>query len=129
MKNLLIPSTLELDTINAIKVAIQQSKGEINSLVKIYSPKPTIRLTSFAPDWMEVPAGTGQNPMNGVILSYHLKEKADTTKVTLEILDMSGNVLRKYSNKKDESVTPTIGGAPPAQLIPSETVHAKFSWD
>ncbi|MES2238729.1 MAG: hypothetical protein V4497_00565 [Bacteroidota bacterium] len=28
MKNLLIPSTLELDTINAIKVAIQQSKGK-----------------------------------------------------------------------------------------------------
>ena len=109
--------------------AIQQSKGEINSLVKIYSPKPTIRLTSFAPDWMEVPAGTGQNPMNGVILSYHLKEKADTTKVTLEILDMSGNVLRKYSNKKDESVTPTIGGAPPAQLIPAELGMNRFAWD
>ncbi|HJS00402.1 MAG TPA: hypothetical protein VJ780_05660 [Flavobacterium sp.] len=28
MKNLLIPSSLELDTINAIKVAIQQSKGK-----------------------------------------------------------------------------------------------------
>ncbi|OYX86179.1 MAG: hypothetical protein B7Y83_02315 [Flavobacteriales bacterium 32-34-25] len=28
MKNLLIPSTLESDTINAIKVAIQQSKGQ-----------------------------------------------------------------------------------------------------
>lgn len=28
MKNLLIPSTLELDTINAVKVAIQQSKGK-----------------------------------------------------------------------------------------------------
>lgn len=28
MKNLLIPSTLDLDTLNAIKVAIQQSKGK-----------------------------------------------------------------------------------------------------
>nr|WP_288833452.1 hypothetical protein [uncultured Flavobacterium sp.] len=28
MKNVLIPSTLEPDTINAVKIAIQQSKGK-----------------------------------------------------------------------------------------------------
>lgn len=109
--------------------AIQQSKGEFSSTVKLFSPKPTVRLTSAAPSWMEVPPGTGQNPMNGVILSYYLKEKADTNKVLLEILDFNGTVLRKYSNKKDESVKPTPGGAPPAQLIPAELGVNRFAWD
>jgi photosystem II stability/assembly factor-like uncharacterized protein len=109
--------------------AIQQSKGQFSSLVKFYSPKATVRLTSAAPSWMEVPPGTGQNPMNGVILSYYLKEKADTNKVLLEILDFNGTVLRKYSNKKDESVKPTPGGAPPAQLIPAELGINRFAWD
>ncbi|MFM8742614.1 MAG: WD40/YVTN/BNR-like repeat-containing protein, partial [Cytophagales bacterium] len=108
---------------------IQQSKGELNGLVKIYAPKPTIRLTSFSPDWMVTPPGTGQNPMNGVILTYHLKEKADTSKVSLEILDMSGNVIRKYSNKKDESVKPFPGGAPPSPVIPAEAGMNRFGWD
>ncbi len=109
--------------------AIQQSKGEFNSTVKLFSPKPTVRLTSAAPSWMEVPPGTGQNPMNGVILSYYLKEKVDTNKVWLEILDFNGTVLRKYSNKKDERVKPTPGGAPPAQLIPAELGINRFAWD
>ena len=109
---------------------IQQSRGTFGtSAVKIYAPKPTVRLTSFAPSWMEVPAGTGQNPMNGVILTYHLKEKADTAKVALEILDMSGNVIRKYSNKKDESVKPFPGGAPPSPQIPAEAGMNRFAWD
>jgi photosystem II stability/assembly factor-like uncharacterized protein len=109
--------------------AIQQSKGEFSSTVKLFSPKPTVRLTSAAPSWMEVPPGTGQNPLNGVILSYYLKAKADTSKVSLEILDFNGAVLRKYSNKKDESLKPTPGGAPPAQLIPAELGVNRFAWD
>jgi hypothetical protein len=108
---------------------IQQSKGELNGLVKIYAPKPTIRLTSFSPEWMVTPPGTGQNPMNGVILTYHLKEKADTSKVSLEILDMSGNVIRKYSNKKDESIKPFPGGAPASPVIPAEAGMNRFGWD
>jgi hypothetical protein len=108
---------------------IQQSKGELSGLVKIYAPKPTIRLTSFSPEWMVTPPGTGQNPMNGVILTYHLKEKADTSKVSLEILDMSGNVIRKYSNKKDESIKPFPGGAPASPVIPAEAGMNRFGWD
>ncbi len=110
--------------------AIQQSKGEFNNaIVKLYTPKPTVRLSSAAPESIEAPAGTGQNPMNGVILSYYLKEKADTNKVSLEIIDLNGVVLRKYSNKKDETVKITPGGAPPAQLIPAELGVNRFAWD
>ncbi len=106
--------------------AIQQSKGEFTSM-KLYEPKPTVRLTSFAPSWMEIPAGTGQNPMNGVIFSYYLKEKADTTKMTLEIMDMSGSLIRTYNNKKSENAKK--GNVPPAPVLPSEAGINRFGWD
>ena len=105
---------------------IQQSKGNFAGLT-LYAPKPTVRLTSFAPSWMEVPAGTGQNPMNGVILSYYLKEKADTVRLSLEIMDASGAVIRRYTNKKDENLKP--GNVPPPALLPAEAGINRFGWD
>jgi photosystem II stability/assembly factor-like uncharacterized protein len=110
--------------------AIQQSKGDFAHITaKVYSPKPTVRLSSGASETVEAPAGTGQNPMNGVILSYYLKEKADTNKVSLQLLDGSGKVLRTYSNKKDENLKVTPGGAPPPQVLPAELGVNRFAWD
>ncbi|MEQ8424841.1 MAG: glycosyl hydrolase, partial [Cyclobacteriaceae bacterium] len=110
--------------------AIQQSKGAFgNESVKLYSPKPTYRFTSFSPPWMPVPPGIGQNPMNGVILDYYLKEKADTNKLTLQILDAGGKLLRSYTNKKDETFKPYPGGPPAPQVIPSAAGINRFAWN
>lgn len=110
--------------------AIQQSKGSFgNESVKLFSPKPTYRYTSFSPSWMPVPKGIGQNPMNGVILDYYLKEKADTNKVKLEILGMDGKAIRTYVNKKDESFKPYPGGPPAPVVIPAEAGVNRFAWD
>jgi len=38
-------------------------------------------------------------------------------------------VLRKYSNKKDENLKVTPGGAPAPQLIPAELGVNRFAWD
>ncbi|MBS1491522.1 MAG: glycosyl hydrolase [Bacteroidetes bacterium] len=104
----------------------QQSKGEFAGL-KIYEPKPTVRLTSFAPSWMEVPPGTGQNPTNGVEFTYYLKEKPDTNRITLEIFDTDKKLIRQYTNKKDENLKP--GNLPPPSLLPSEAGLNRFGWD
>ncbi|MBY0434011.1 MAG: glycosyl hydrolase, partial [Cyclobacteriaceae bacterium] len=111
--------------------AIQQSKGNIgDASVKLFSPKATYRLSSVTiPDFMGDIPGLGRNPMNGVILDYYLKEKADTAKVTLEITDMSGKAIRKYTNKKDESFKPYPGGPPAPQTIPAEAGVNRFAWD
>ncbi len=110
--------------------AIQQSKGNFgNDVVKLFHPKPTYRFTSFSPSWMPVPKGIGQNPMNGVILDYYLKEKADTNKVSLQILDEGGKVIRSYTNKKDENFKPYPGGPPAPQVIPAEAGVNRFAWD
>lgn len=110
--------------------AIQQSKGQFNASVKIYTPKPTYRLSSVSiPSYFGDIPGLGRNPMVGVILDYYLKEKADTTKVSLEILDASGKVIRSYSNKADESFKPWPGGPSPKETIPAEAGINRFAWD
>ncbi|MFO0507577.1 MAG: glycosyl hydrolase, partial [bacterium] len=110
--------------------AIQQSKGNVDAALKIFTPKPTYRLSSVTiPEYFGEIPGLGRNPANGVLLDYYLKEKADTVKVTLEILDASGKVLRSYTNKKDESFKPYAGGPPAKQNIPAEAGLNRFAWD
>jgi photosystem II stability/assembly factor-like uncharacterized protein len=110
--------------------AIQQSKGAFDATVKIYTPKPTYRLSSYTiPEYFGDIPGLGRNPLNGVILDFYLKEKADTTTVKLDILDAGGKVIRSYTNKKDESFKPWPGGPAPKQTIPAEAGINRFAWD
>ncbi|NOS91164.1 MAG: glycosyl hydrolase [Cyclobacteriaceae bacterium] len=110
--------------------AIQQTKGIVDASLKIFTPKPTYRLSSVTiPEYFGDIPGLGRNPANGVLLDYYLKDKADTTKVTLDILDMSGKVIRSYTNKKDESFKPYPGGPPAKQTIPAEAGVNRFAWD
>ena len=111
--------------------AIQQSKGEFGSTtLKLYQPKPTYRLSSVTiPEYFGDIPGLGRNPANGVTLEYYLKEKADTVKVSLEILDAGGKVIRSYTNKKDEGFKPYPGGPAPKQVIPADAGVNRFAWD
>lgn len=110
--------------------AIQQSKGSFDAAVKIYTPKPTYRLSSVTiPAYFGDIPGLGRNPMNGVSLDYYLKEKADTATVKLDILDGSGKVIRSYTNKKDETFKPWPGGPAPKETIPAEAGVNRFAWD
>ena len=111
--------------------AVQQSKGEFGeATVKIYQPKPTYRLSSVTiPEYFGDIPGLGRNPVNGVSLDYYIKEKADTLKVMLEILDTSGKIIRSYTNKKDETFKPYPGGPAAKQVIPAETGVNRFAWD
>ncbi len=114
--------------------AIQQTMGDFgNTTVKLYSPKPTYRLSgppAFIPAMFEggIP-GIGQNPSEGVMFDYYLKEKADTAKLTLEILDGSGKTIRSFSSKKDESFSQYPGGPPAAPILPADAGLNRFSWD
>ncbi len=113
--------------------AIQQSKGEFgNMVVKIYQPKPTYRLSgapaSAATSGNESP-GVGQNPTEGVVFDYYLKEKADTNKLSFEVLDLKGKSIRKYSSKKDEILKSYPGGPPDPQVVPAEAGVNRFAWD
>lgn len=110
--------------------AIQQSKGNFGTgMVKLFEPKPTYSYLSFTPPWLDVPPGIGQNPMNGVIFDYYLKEKADTSELLLEIMDANGKLIRSYTNKKDETLKTYPGGPPLPAVIPAEAGLNRFAWD
>jgi hypothetical protein len=109
--------------------AVQQSRGDFtNKTVKLYQPKPTYLMSGAGGG--QASLLIGQNPAEGVVLDYYLKEKGDTTnKVTLEILDVGGKSIRKYSSRKNESFKASPGGPPAPVVIPAEVGVNRFAWD
>jgi hypothetical protein len=67
--------------------------------------------------------------MDGVVFDYYLKEKADTNKVVLQILDGNGKTIRSFTNKKNESFKGFAGGPPAPKQIPAEAGLNRFAWD
>jgi len=76
------------------------------------------------------PALSGTNPSTGVVLYYQLPEGRDSSKkLTLEILDEGGHVVRRYSSKEDSALVRFRGG-PPADAVLTERVGLnRFVWD
>jgi photosystem II stability/assembly factor-like uncharacterized protein len=111
--------------------ALQQGGSGKYSGLKILMPKNTIRASSggsFAPEG-GIP-GLGSNPADGVALDFYLPSKAGKDSVlTLEILNMAGKVLRKYSSQKDENFKPFPGGPPAPRQLPAEKGLNRFNWD
>lgn len=79
----------------------------------------------------EEPAG--QNPPDGAILDYYLPAKA--TAVTLEIINSTGEVVRRYSSDDQPEIVDSSSVAYPMYWIrPQETLssqagHHRFVWD
>ncbi|MGB6875957.1 MAG: hypothetical protein WBD87_07960 [Candidatus Acidiferrales bacterium] len=76
----------------------------------------------------------GQDAPDGAVIDYYLKAEPKTPqdKVTLEILDAQGKVIRKYTNesqKKDQQ--PAEGGDEyqPPVAIPAKAGMNRFVWD
>lgn len=108
---------------------IQQSRGSVSSRVKLFQPKPTYRIFSSSGFFLLYDQAVGKNPDEGVGLDYYLSERADTAKVTLEIMDAMGAVIRKLSNKKDPDYKPYVGAPLAPVVIPAEAGVNRFTWD
>ena len=80
-------------------------------------------------------ATVGRNPAGGAVVNYYLKEKA-SKEVTLEFLDSSGKVLRKFTKKAEpiasagqtspEQQNQLPAGEPP---VPAEVGLNTFVWN
>lgn len=85
--------------------------------------------TPFPP---EEPAG--QNPPDGAIINYYLKEPAKTP-VVLEILDSAGKLVRRFASDDkplavDESkIRPPSYWIRPPQILKNEAGMQRFTWD
>lgn len=102
--------------------AIQQRP--VGTEMVLYSPKPAVRMGGSS----SKRPGIGQNPLAGVMMTYYLPEKPDTT-VQLEIINGAGEAVRTYSSKKDESFKSYPGGPPVPPTLPAKAGLNRFAWD
>ncbi|HEY8293518.1 MAG TPA: glycosyl hydrolase, partial [Thermomicrobiales bacterium] len=80
----------------------------------------------------EVLVNAGENPPDGVIVRYFLKEKP-TEPISLTFLDASGNEIRTIKNKKEEAAKPADGEKKKEEekgpFAPAEAGLNRFVWD
>ena len=92
-----------LDDVSPLR-QIAESSGQEKA--HVFTPAPAWRVRRDTNTDTPLPADepAGENPPDGAIIDYELKHDAQGS-VTLEVLDSTGIVLRKYSS--DDPVTPT----------------------
>ncbi|HET9389876.1 MAG TPA: hypothetical protein VFO44_09540 [Steroidobacteraceae bacterium] len=99
--------------------------------VRLYRPEAAYRL--HFPIEVNRRRPVGDNPPNGAIIDYYLKEKArPDEEIALDILDSQGRVLRHYSNhrrEKFEQPAEWPDREKPAELLPDEAGMNRFAWD
>lgn len=91
---------------------LHQLKPEVTQKpLHVYTPREVHRLPGGHTD--TPPRSEGQNPVNGVVLFYYLKEAPTSDNpLSLELLDKDGKVIRKYSTHakgKDEKLHAAAG--------------------
>lgn len=99
-----------------------------DSSLKIITPKPTYKFGG-GNGLPEGKYNAGQNAPEGVILDYFLPTALDSETVKLIIRDASGNVIRTYTNQKNDSYSKYPGGPSPLPVIPAAKGHNRFLWD
>ncbi|NNF36247.1 MAG: glycosyl hydrolase [Saprospiraceae bacterium] len=106
-----------LDDLSAIQGKAKM--GEKMAIV-IFAPKPSYRYGYNSPS--RAFSGVGQNPLPGVILDYVLTEDMDSSIVSIDIMDNSGEIIRSYSSKKDMD-------DPQAPLLSTKKGVNRMSWN
>jgi photosystem II stability/assembly factor-like uncharacterized protein len=71
----------------------------------------------------------GVNPANGIVLYYHLPEIKPAEVLTLEITDARGNLVRRFSSKKDSLSSEWEGGPSESPTLSAQKGLNRFVWD
>ena len=123
-----------LDNITPLR-EVKQWKSDVEKKGDyLFKPQTAMRVRwSTYPDTplpQEEP--TGQNPPDGAIIDYFLKEKA-VGEVTLEIVDGSGKSIRKFSSMDKPYQIPDLNiplyWIRPQQILSPEAGSQRFVWD
>ncbi len=119
-----------LDDITSLRQITVQST---NQPVILFKPQTTTRVRwnmwTDTPLPQEEPAG--QNPPDGAIINYYLKENAK--EVLLTITDSKGNLIRYYSNHDTTYKIPPVNiplyWIRPQQILSATSGSHRFLWD
>ncbi len=111
----------------------QMTKTTAAASAHLYAPSPAYRFFGVA---FPIP-NRGQNPPNGALFYYSLKEepKADQ-EVTLEVLDAGGALVRRFSSRPDPDkkggggfLAEMFGITTPPDQLPAKAGLNRFAWD
>jgi photosystem II stability/assembly factor-like uncharacterized protein len=101
--------------------------------VHLYTPGAAYRIQAGESGEHLLPSKrTGQNPPAGAVIYYYLKDAPKTgTETKLEILDVSGKVIRKYSSAETQLLDEPLGpdDKKPEKEIKPEAGLNRFVWD
>src|SRR5208283_4014911 len=99
----------------------------------LYTPAPGYRINAGGSGGEPHPSKrTGQNPPAGAVIYYYIKDAPKAgTETTLEILDASGKVIRKYSSAETKRLEepPDPDDKKPEKEIKPEAGLNRFEWD
>ena len=120
-----------LDNLTPIR---QLNTGNSSSSTLLFKPQTAMRIrwnmNTDTPIPPEEPAG--QNPPDGAVLDYYLQSNA-TGEVILEIKDVSGKIIRKFSSSDKPYTIPDVNiplyWIRPQQMLSAEAGSHRFLWD
>ena len=93
----------------------------------LFKPEDTYRTPGFGAT-LPPTATIGANPPNGAVVHYYLKEEPKQ-EITLEFLDSSGKLIRKFSEKVKKKGAPPTPPTPGEPSLPMETGLNQFVWN
>ena len=98
----------------------------------LYTPAPAYRVQAGARGERHVSKRVGENPPTGAVIYYYLKDAPKAGSETkIEILDASGNLIRKYSSMEYHSLEEPLDPdekKPEKQIKPDAGLN-RFVWD
>ena len=117
-----------LDNLAPLRQASQQVAS---ADVYLYKPGVAYRINNGGFFSMGVSGSAGLNPPKGAVIDYFLKS-APQEKITLEILDAQGNLVRKFvsrEQKKAGGSGPGPSSEPGGQFLPAGAGMNRFIWN
>jgi photosystem II stability/assembly factor-like uncharacterized protein len=113
---------------------LRQVAGAQKERAYLYAPPTAVRVDNDGFLGTPLPPEEPQasNPPNGAIVDYYLR--SDATKVSLQILDAQGHVLRHFSSQDKPSIKrPLLPIAerwfPEPQVLATDGGEHRFEWD
>ena len=80
---------------------LHQLNAEVaNSSMYVYKPMPSYRMGGGG--FFGAPRTAGRNHPGGVMVYYNVKNLSDSSKVSLEFMEVDGDLIKKYSNTAKE---------------------------
>ncbi|HEV2289894.1 MAG TPA: hypothetical protein VGR81_13200 [Candidatus Acidoferrales bacterium] len=114
-----------LDDITPLREIRPDTLGQ---LVHLFEPAPAYHSHSGG-GFFRPRGAVGPNPPGGVIIDYVLKSPAKSD-ITLEILDASGHLVRKFSSKKQNTSAPSeFPRGRTAEALPNKAGLNRFVWN